>query len=65
MGAYHGHYGFLTFSHHKAIYRQADVVPTETLLRSPYSGAIKGFLDVHLSELAAHDRRGCRSEPKR
>lgn len=46
MGAYHGHYGFLTFSHHKAIYRQADVVPTETLLRPPYSGAIKGFLDV-------------------
>jgi coniferyl-aldehyde dehydrogenase len=46
MGAYHGHYGFLTFSHHKAIYRQADVVPTETLLRPPYNGASRGFLDA-------------------
>ena len=52
MGAYHGHYGFLTFSHHKAIYRQADVVPTETLLRPPYSGAIKGFLDVTVERVS-------------
>ena len=35
MGAYHGHYGFLTFSHHKAIYRQADVVPTENFVAAP------------------------------
>jgi len=43
MGANHGHYGFLTFSHHKAIYRQADVVPTETMLRTHIAEQSEGF----------------------
>ncbi len=45
MGAYHGRQGFRSFSHAKAIYRQADDVPAEALLRPPYGEATRSFLD--------------------
>jgi coniferyl-aldehyde dehydrogenase len=45
MGHYHGRPGFLEFSHQKAIYRQADTVPLEELLRPPVGEPIRNFLD--------------------
>lgn len=50
MGAYHGRYGFLTFSHAKAIYRQAEAPPAEALLRPPYAQPIKQFLAQALGQ---------------
>lgn len=44
MGAYHGRYGFLTFSHAKAVYRQADNSPREALLRPPFQEPVRQFL---------------------
>lgn len=44
MGAYHGVHGFRSFSHQKAIYRQADEVPNEELMRPPFAAPIREFL---------------------
>ena len=40
MGAYHGHRGFLEFSHEKAVYRQ---IGSELLamIRPPYASAFR------------------------
>mgnify|MGYP001390812877 CR=1 FL=1 len=35
MGAYHGHHGFLQFSHSKAVYRQG-LFSLSSLIRPPY-----------------------------
>ena len=35
MGAYHGHHGFLQFSHSKAVYRQG-LYSLGSLIRPPY-----------------------------
>jgi coniferyl-aldehyde dehydrogenase len=45
MGAYDGRYGFLAFSHQKAVYRQAEKVLLEALLRLPFGEPIRNFLD--------------------
>lgn len=37
-GSYHGHYGFETFSHRKAVYRRPSSMIDPPLLRPPYSG---------------------------
>jgi coniferyl-aldehyde dehydrogenase len=45
MGSYHGHDGFLEFSHRKAIYTQIkkDIGPL-IAMRPPYGGAIRKML---------------------
>lgn len=45
MGSYHGHDGFLEFSHRKAIYHQLkkDLGPMKAL-RPPYGAAVKKYL---------------------
>lgn len=46
MGSYHGHDGFLEFSHRKAIYTQIkkDIGPLQQM-RPPYGPAIRKYLD--------------------
>jgi coniferyl-aldehyde dehydrogenase len=36
MGAYHGHDGFKTFSHAKAVYVQAKAKMVAEMFRAPY-----------------------------
>jgi len=45
MGSYHGHDGFLEFSHRKAIYTQIkkDIGPLQAM-RPPYGPGIRKFL---------------------
>jgi coniferyl-aldehyde dehydrogenase len=47
MGAYHGHRGFLEFSHEKAVYRQisSDLL---SILRPPYGDAFKKQMSARL-----------------
>jgi len=47
MGAYHGHRGFIEFSHEKAIYRQ---IPSELLamMRPPYGATFKKQVNARL-----------------
>lgn len=47
MGAYHGHRGFLEFSHEKAIYRQtaSEIL---AVMRPPYGAAFKKQVDARL-----------------
>ena len=47
MGAYHGHRGFLEFSHEKAIYRQT---PSEliAMFRPPYGAAFRKQVEARL-----------------
>jgi coniferyl-aldehyde dehydrogenase len=49
MGSYHGHDGFLEFSHRKAVYSQIkkDIGPLQQM-RPPYGPAIRKFLDGQL-----------------
>jgi coniferyl-aldehyde dehydrogenase len=49
MGAYHGHEGFLEFSHKKAVYSQLkkDIGPL-VQLRPPYGAGIRKYLDSQL-----------------
>ncbi len=44
IGAYHGRYGFLTFSHPKAIFRQAERSPLEAVVRPPFAEPTQRFL---------------------
>lgn len=44
-GHYHGIYGFRTFSHAKAVYRQADVTPVAALLNPPFGEQNQSFLE--------------------
>ncbi|GAH53998.1 unnamed protein product, partial [marine sediment metagenome] len=45
MGAYHGHDGFLEFSHKKAVFQQLkkDIAPM-LALRPPYGEGIRKYL---------------------
>jgi coniferyl-aldehyde dehydrogenase len=52
MGAYHGRYGFLTFSHAKSVYRQADVVPAAALIAPPFGAPIRAFFDQAFAAFA-------------
>jgi coniferyl-aldehyde dehydrogenase len=47
MGAYHGHRGFLEFSHEKAIYRQtgSEVL---AMMRPPYGATFKKQVDARM-----------------
>jgi coniferyl-aldehyde dehydrogenase len=46
MGNYHGHAGFLTFSHEKAVYRQTKVDLTELAgMNPPYTDKCRAQLD--------------------
>ncbi|SKB84446.1 coniferyl aldehyde dehydrogenase [Luteibacter sp. 22Crub2.1] len=47
MGAYHGHDGFLTFSHARSVYRQARFDVT-AMLRPPYGTTIKRLLSLKI-----------------
>ena len=51
MGAYHGVYGFRTFSHAKAVVVQSPIGESNLAMRAPYGEMIHGLLD-HL--LTAH-----------
>jgi coniferyl-aldehyde dehydrogenase len=44
MGAYHGKFGFLTFSHPRAVYHQSKMVEAEYMMRPPFGDAMRGFL---------------------
>jgi len=44
MGAYHGKFGFLAFSHPRAVYHQSKLVEAEYMMRPPYGDAMRGFL---------------------
>ncbi|MGR9193604.1 coniferyl aldehyde dehydrogenase [Rhizobium leguminosarum] len=44
MGAYHGKFGFLAFSHPRAVYHQSRMVEAEYMMRPPYGEAMRGFL---------------------
>ncbi|WP_290652384.1 coniferyl aldehyde dehydrogenase [Aquisalimonas sp.] len=43
MGHYHGHHGFLTFSHQKAVFTRGRVNPTR-LLYPPYGGVVQRLI---------------------
>ncbi|UZE21149.1 coniferyl aldehyde dehydrogenase [Pseudomonas sp. B21-056] len=45
MGAYHGVYGFRTFSHAKAVVVQSPVGESNLAMRAPYGPMIHGLLD--------------------
>lgn len=49
MGAYHGIYGFRTFSHAKPVLVQSPVGESNLAMRAPYGEAIHGLLSVLLS----------------
>ncbi|WP_168073865.1 coniferyl aldehyde dehydrogenase [Caulobacter sp. SSI4214] len=49
MGAYHGHAGFAAFSHQRSIYRQSQAQEAVMLMRPPYGGATRQFLEQALS----------------
>ena len=49
MGAYHGEDGFRTFSHAKAVFKQATFNPAEKLgLRPPYGDKLMGLLKTQI-----------------
>ncbi len=49
MGAYHGEDGFRTFSHAKAVFKQATFNPAEKLgLRPPYGEKLMGLLKTQI-----------------
>jgi aldehyde dehydrogenase (NAD+) len=41
VGAYHGVWSFLAFSHQRSVYHQADENPVESFLRPPYAGKLE------------------------
>ena len=43
-GAYHGKFGFLTFSHPRAVYRQSRLPQAEFMMRPPFGDGMRGFL---------------------
>ena len=45
MGAYHGHAGFKTFSHARAVYHQGKAPEAEYALRAPFGAAMMQYLD--------------------
>ena len=49
MGAYHGVYGFRTFSHAKAVVVQSPVGESNLAMRAPYGEVIHGLLDQLLT----------------
>jgi len=49
MGAYHGVYGFRTFSHAKAVVVQSPAGESNLAMRAPYGEAIHGLLDQLLT----------------
>ena len=49
MGAYHGVYGFRTFSHAKAVVVQSPIGESNLAMRAPYGAMIHGLLDQLLS----------------
>lgn len=49
MGAYHGIYGFRTFSHAKAVVVQSPVGESNLAMRAPYGPMIHGLLDQLLT----------------
>ena len=44
MGAYHGKYGFDTFTHHKSVFTQSRFSLTPILTRAPISGLVRKLL---------------------
>ena len=44
MGAYHGKYGFDTFTHHKSVFTQSRFSLTPKLTRTPVSGFVRRLL---------------------
>jgi len=49
MGAYHGVYGFRTFSHAKAVVVQSPIGESNLALRAPYGAMVHGLLDQLLT----------------
>ncbi|MDB6442582.1 MULTISPECIES: coniferyl aldehyde dehydrogenase [unclassified Pseudomonas] len=49
MGAYHGVYGFRTFSHAKAVVVQSPIGESNLAMRAPYGAMIHGLLDQLLT----------------
>jgi coniferyl-aldehyde dehydrogenase len=49
MGAYHGVYGFRTFSHAKAVVLQSPIGESNLAMRAPYGEMIHGLLDQLLT----------------
>ncbi len=47
MGSYHGHEGFLTFTHRKSVFSQARLAGT-ALLNPPYSGLVEAISKVFI-----------------
>lgn len=50
MGSYHGIDGFREFSHHKAVYSQSHSEEIAGFMRPPYSDAMRGMLQQHITE---------------
>ena len=46
MGAYHGKFGFLTFSYPRAVYHQSRMAEAEHMMRPPFGDAMRGFLQA-------------------
>jgi acyl-CoA reductase-like NAD-dependent aldehyde dehydrogenase len=44
MGAYHGWYSFLTFSHQKSVFRHSSLSPVSYILGAPYKSWAKSVL---------------------
>lgn len=54
MGAYHGRYGFLTFSHARAVYRAANTVSAaDELAIPPFGAPLQNFLANAFAEPSA------------
>ena len=45
MGAYHGHEGFLTFSHAKGVLSRPRWLNTSALLHPPYGGRLQALVE--------------------
>ncbi len=45
MGAYHGHEGFLTFSHAKAVMSRPSMINTSRVLHPPYGGRLQALVE--------------------
>jgi coniferyl-aldehyde dehydrogenase len=48
MGSYHGREGFLTFSHAKAVFKQAKI-DIGSMMRPPYGDRMRSFVRKQIS----------------
>jgi coniferyl-aldehyde dehydrogenase len=48
IGSYHGHAGFVNFSHARSVYRQSRMIEAEYMIRAPFGDPMRQFLDASI-----------------